>query len=197
MKAVIAFVGEPLSGKGTCAEVLEKIIKKEYPKISTGSVRFSAVLSEVLEVLSIPHKRENYQALAQILKETFGLFVFTDEVLRRVEALAPKTDIVFVDGVRWISDLKVPWSFPNHFVVYLTANQEVRFERAKKRKGYVGEESMSFEQFLKEGKEKTEQFISLIGEEAANLQIDNNGTPKELEKQLRCFYKEHILLLLV
>lgn len=103
MKLVIALVAHQRAGKKTFTNRIEEFLKRDGYTVSRH--RFSDIIRETLMLWNIPHGRENEQNLSRMMKETFG----EGTLSRAVEArfLRDKTDVGFLDGVRWLSDEKM------------------------------------------------------------------------------------------
>ena len=71
----------------------------------------------------------------------------------------------------------------NFFLVYVTADLKIRYERTKKRKEKDDEADATFEQFLEEEGRLTEVSIHEIGEKADYI-VDNGGTWEALKAQV-------------
>jgi dephospho-CoA kinase len=100
-----------------------------------------------------------------------------------------KADIVLFDGVRWESDVKLVRSFRKNFLIYVTADPKVRYERTKARKQKVGEDLATFDQFLEDEKIATEIYIPEFGK-SADFKIENNGTLDDLKSQITKIWLE-------
>lgn len=179
-KIVIGLTGEKGSGKETVGDLLIELF---YPK-KVLRIRSSDILRETLTLWGLPLNRHNLQYMAIIMNREFGDTTLSDAVRARILSL--EADIVIVDGMRWESDVSLIRSFKNNFLIYVTADAEIRYERTKKRKQKVGEESISFEQFLEEEKVATETLIPIIGERADKV-IKNNEGPNELKSEVEKF----------
>lgn len=103
-------------------------------------------------------------------------------------------DIVVVDGVRWLSDEELIRSIPSNLLLYVTADFETRYGRAKRRKR-EGEELKTRKQFLKEDEAKNEIFTPQIGSRA-DWKIENSGNEEELKEKVREFWNKFVLPLL-
>ncbi len=177
---LIGIVGEKGSGKETCAKFLAQYIKDK----KVVHITFSDILSETLALWSIERTRHNLQQLAIVMNEKFGLGTLTNAVSARIKAT--DADIIVLDGVRWLSDEKMIREFPKNMIVYVTAPPEVRYERTKARKVYVGEATASYETFLEEEKVRTELDIPKIAANA-DVTIDNGGTLEAFEQKVKEF----------
>lgn len=175
---IIGLVGEKGSGKDTFAKYLQEISDK-----TVAHIRFSDLLKQTLKLWDLPQTRANLQKLAQVL-EDFG----TGTVAHGLEKQIRETDaeIIILDGIRWKPDVELLQKFPEHLLVYITADPKLRFERLKSRGEKDGEAEMSFEQFLKEEKAPNELLIPDIGSEA-DYKIENNSSLDVLKKSVQDF----------
>lgn len=181
-KLIIGLVGEKGGGKGTFTKVLRSIA----PGRSITHIQFRDVIQETLELWGIPATRQNLTKLAVAMNSTFEDAI-THATLRKADNV--KSDIVIFDGIRWQGNIEGLRKLPNNVLVYVTADPEIRYQRAKARKEKVGEESLTFEEFMKEEQLKTELLIPQIGK-TADFTITNNGTPEEFKNQVKDFYRE-------
>ncbi len=182
-KLIIGLVGEKGGGKGTFTGVLREVA----PGRSITHIRFRDVLQETLELWGIPATRQNLTKLAVAITSTFGEGVKAHATLRKADNV--ESDIVIFDGIRWQGDIEGLRKLPNNVLVYVTADPEIRYQRAKARKEKVGEGSLTFEEFMKEEHLKTELLIPQIGK-TADFTITNNGTLEEFKNQVENFYRE-------
>ena len=80
MKIILGLAGEMASGKGTVA-------KYAAEKYNAKTWRFSTMLRDVLDRLSLEQSRDNMQTLSTILRQNFG-----EELFARVMAEDVKKD---------------------------------------------------------------------------------------------------------
>lgn len=172
---IIGLVGEKGSGKDTFSKYLTEISDK---KIS--HIRFSDLLKETLKLWDIEVTRANLQKLAQVL-EDFGEGTVAHGLEKKIEN--SNSEIIILDGIRWKPDVELLRKFPNHKLIYITADPKLRFERLKSRGEKVGESNMTYDQFLEEEKAPNELLIPEIGSEA-DIKIENNGTIEEFDKKI-------------
>jgi dephospho-CoA kinase len=175
-KIVIGLIGEKGSGKGTASDHL---IEK-YGAIHYGT---SKILRRTLEDIHVPITRENLAKLALVLKEGYGPSIIIDSLIQDMEKNG--SDIIIADGIRMHGDVE-PFRKKygrNFFLVYVTADLKLRYERTKLRKQNDGEGEATFEQFLEEEGKLTEVSIHEIGRQA-DFKLNNNGTADELKKQV-------------
>jgi len=184
MQIVIGIVGEKGAGKQTLVDYL---IDSSKAKIC--HMRFSDLLKDTLTLWNLPHSRSNFQQTAIIFNKTFGDGTLSRAIRKRVEN--EPSQIVVLDGVRWLSDEELIRSFPNSLMIYITASAEVRFARLKKRNEKIGEAEMNFDQFLEEEKVQTETLIPQIGQRC-DIRIDNNGTFEDLQNEVKKIQSQNL-----
>jgi len=142
-KIVIGLIGEKGSGKGTVSDYL---IEK-YRAVHYGT---SKILRRTLEDLHVPVTRDNLVKLALVLKEGYWPSVVIDALILDMETNG--SDILIADGIRMHGDVE-PFRKKygnNFFLVYVTADLKLRYERTKLRKEKDGEGEATFRQFLEE-----------------------------------------------
>lgn len=174
-KIVIGLIGEKGSGKGTVANYLTE----KYNATHYGT---SKILRRTIEDLHLPVTRDNLIKLALVIKEGFWPSVVIDALIQDIEQNG--TGIIIADGIRMHGDVE-PFKKKygnNFYLVYVTADIKIRFERTRKRKEKQGEDKMTFEEFLSEESRLTEVSIHEIGEKA-DFKIDNNKNSDELYRQ--------------
>lgn len=190
MKTIIGLVGEKGSGK----ETFGNFLMETSPKKISGAflrirrIRFSDILNQTLMLWTIPKTRENLQHLAVVMDTGFGTGTLTDSISNKIKRI--DADIVILDGVRWETDEMLVRNFPKNYLIYITADADLRFERLKKRSEKKGE-AKTLTQFLKSEKAKNELLIQKIGKRA-NVRIVNNGTFEDLKKQVENFYRQYL-----
>jgi dephospho-CoA kinase len=175
-KIVIGLIGEKGAGKGTVSDYLIS----QYGAVHYGT---SKILRRTLEDLHVPITRENLTKLALVLKEGYGPSVIIDSLIQDMEKNG--SDIIIADGIRMHGDVD-PFRKEygkNFFLVYVTADLKLRYERTKKRKQNAGEGEATLEQFLEEEGKLTEVSIHEIGRQA-DFKFNNDGTAEELKAQV-------------
>jgi dephospho-CoA kinase len=176
-KKVIAIIGEQAGGKGAAAD----IIRKHY---GGSRLTISNILRRTLESLHLEATRKNLIDLALVLKKGFGKSVLMEAMLKEVEI--EDADLVIVDGLRMPGD---PDPFKREYdkdfkLIYITANQKIRYERSVGRGEKAGESDASFEEFKANEAKETEKYISEVGK-TADFIIENNGNQEELEEKIK------------
>ncbi|MDO8503419.1 MAG: hypothetical protein Q7S60_01890 [bacterium] len=181
-KLIIGLVGEKGGGKGAFTEVLREVASGR----EITHIQFRDVIQETLELWGIPATRQNLTKLAVAMTSTFEDAI-THATFRKADSV--ESDIIIFDGIRWQGNIDGLRQLPNNVLVYVTADPEIRYQRAKARKEKVGEGSLTFEEFMKEEQLKTELLIPQIGR-TADFTIKNNGTLEEFKNQVKDFYRE-------
>ncbi len=176
-KLVIGLVGEIGSGKGTVVDVVEEL----FPDKKIVTIKFSDVLADLLKILYMPKTRDNLQRMAIAIDEMFGAGTFNYAVRKRIENI--DADIVFADGVRWPADEKMIRDM-NGIMIYVTADQKIRYQRVIVRKEKEGEGQTTIEEFQIQDSMKNEAFIADIGSRA-DYQIVNEGTLDDMKQEVR------------
>ncbi len=173
-KIILGFAGEIASGKGTAAKYL-------IEKYGSGYYRFSSILRDLLKRLYLEESRENTQKISTILRQNFS-----EDILSKViskDVLNDRHDIITVDGIRRLSDIKYLKELPGFKLVYIETDIEKRFERIVKRGENVDDRNKTFEEFRKDNEKESESQIKDL-KSKADFVIDNNGTIEELYEQI-------------
>lgn len=174
MKIVLGIAGEIASGKGTIAKYL--VVEK-----GANSHQFSTMLRDVLDRLYLEQSRDNMQRLSTMLRQTYG-----EDVMAKVmaeDARKDEGDIIVIDGVRRLDDIKYLKKLPEFKLVYVEASIEKRYERIVQRGENSDDTTKTFEEFKKDHERETELQIKDL-KNFANIVVDNNGNLDELHKQL-------------
>ncbi len=178
-KIIIGLVGETGSGKDTVAHYL----KRRY---DVQLLRFSQPLKKTLDLFFNKSSKEDQSWLYTVFKERFGEDVLHQGVRRYVEQ---HDGIMCVNGMRMMKDLDFIRSFKNNYIIYVTADQELRWQRVVGR-GEKSDDKQSLEDFKKfESTAETEKNIPAIGAQA-DFTIKNDGTMDELLWQVDDAMKE-------
>ena len=178
MKLVIGLVGEKGSGKQTFVNFFKDL----NPNLKIGQVRFSDILAQTLLMWDIPITRSNLQQLSIAMDKTFGSKTLAHAAKFNIEG--ETADIIIFDGIRGFAQVDMIKTYPKNIIVYITAKQKLRYQRLKNKSEKVGETGLSFEQFMKEEKVKTELEIPKLGK-MADVKIENNGTLDEFKTKIK------------
>lgn len=179
-KIILGLCGLQGCGKGTAADLLQR----EY---GAAYFRFSSILSDILQRLSIEKSRENYIALSEALRKQFG----EDALSYAIEkaALLSPNDLVVIDGIRRPEDIVALEPLPIFRLVAIDVPAKMRFERMKQRGEKAGENLMTWEQFLSDEEAPTEITIPLVMQRAWKT-ISNADTHEAFEERIRATMKE-------
>ncbi len=172
-KFIIGLIGEKGSGKETVGNLVMDLL----PKKKVVRVRFSDILAETLTLWNLPLNRSNLQYMAIIMNQQFGAGTLTEAVRNRLTSI--KADVIILDGLRWETDIDLLRSFAHNIFIYITANEQTRYERIKARKEKIGESSVSFEKFREEELMKNEILIPSFGK-TADVTIHNDADMNKL-----------------
>ncbi len=134
MSILIGLTGENCAGKGTVAEYLQK---KGFVFVSLSDVIREELIKEGKELT-----RDNLVNKGNALRTEFG----PDVLAKKTIAKLSKERNYVVDSIRNVSEVEELKKCENFFLFYVTASQEVRFQRMHAR----GRESdpKTFEAFL-------------------------------------------------
>jgi dephospho-CoA kinase len=173
-KLILGFTGLIASGKDASKKYLEQ-------KYGAKSFRFSTILRDVLNRLDLPTNRDNMINVSTALRETFG-----QDLLAKVMAkdtAATKEDIVVVDGVRRLSDIKYLNEIPEFILISIEADPKIRYERMLARDENEGDAKKTFADFNADHEKETEKTIPEVMA-AAKYHLNNNGKLEELYAQI-------------
>ncbi len=180
-KLILGFSGEIASGKGTCAQYLVE---------HHGAVtyRFSTMLRDVLKRLHLPEDRTTLQTLSTSLRKQFG-----EDLLAKVmfeDAKHDEHQLVVIDGVRRLEDVKYLRELPEFKLCYITASMKTRYERLVLRGENPDDKTKTYGQFELDHEGEPEREITKL-EAFAQEVIDNTGTLPELCMQLDAIVKKY------
>ncbi|MBU0722133.1 AAA family ATPase [Patescibacteria group bacterium] len=173
-KIIFCLTGEICAGKGTVVKYLTK-------KYNATSYRFSTMLRDLLTRLYIPVSRENMQFISTAIRQ-----FFSEDIMAKVIAQDVKNDknnIIVVDGVRRVPDIKYLCDVHGFKLVRIVANPKTRHKRLINRKENPGDENKTYEEFLADHKKEADSQVPIVMAQA-NLEIDNNNSLKNLYKQV-------------
>ncbi len=181
-KVIIGLVGETGSGKDTVANHIHK-------RYGVPLLRFADPLKKTLSLLMEKPSKEDHAWLYGALKERFGEDVLHNALRRQIAVSGEK--ILCVNGLRMPKDEEFIRSFPKNYILYITADQRLRWERTVSR-GEKSDDNQSFEEFAKfEATAETEKAVGRIGSRA-DFVVVNNGTLDELLSQVNSIMEKII-----
>lgn len=171
-KNILALTGEPGSGKDTVCNYFEADLS------DSARLRFSDPLFEILSMFCDEVTREDQQWLVKNLRERFGENVLGRAIKKKIKK--SKASWIVLNGLRKWSEFEMVEKLGGK-VIYVTARPKLRWQRLQNREE-KGDDQDSFDNFLKKDKNSPERQISEIGKKA-DIQIENNGSMKELEEK--------------
>ncbi len=180
-KLILGFAGEMAAGKGTAAKYLAE---------HHGAVtyRFSTMLRDILSRLHLPQDRATMQRTSTLLRKEFG-----EDLMAKVmfeDAKKDEHQLIIVDGVRRLEDVKYLREIPEFKLCYITAPMKIRYERLIIRGENADDSSKTFMQFEDDHEGEPEREITKLEAFAAEV-IDNAGTMPELKQQLDAIVKKY------
>lgn len=183
----IALVAEKGAGKGLFVEIIKKLL----PELRIASVRFSDALCDILEILGKEKSRYNIDTLVTALREGFhdeGLL--NGAMRKRLDGL--DADIVILDGLRKADEVSLVRE-RDGMLLYIAADQKIRYERRKQSAEKPDEINMSWEQFVAQDNAAPHLHIRHIGETMANATIENNASQEEFKSKIKKLIAEYHL----
>jgi dephospho-CoA kinase len=181
-KIILGIAGEMGSGKGTIA----KHVTEEH---GGSAHRFSTILRDILDRISLEQSRDNIRTLSTTLRKNFGEDIMAKSMYHDVQN--DEHDIVLIDGIRRMADITYLRELPTFKLIYVEADIKNRYERIVKRRENVDDSEKTFEEFEKDNKDEPEIQIRDL-KNYANYIVDNNGTYQDLYKQIENIVSENI-----
>jgi dephospho-CoA kinase len=178
-KLILGIVGEMAVGKSTITDYLRQ-------KYGAVSFRFSDMLRDVAKRLHLEPTRGNLQQLSTVLRQTFG-----EDLMSKVlaaDVAEAHEQFIITEGVRRPSDVVFLKNLAGFKIMAIVADPKIRFERLTQRSENADDQSKTWEEFLKESSQESEQKIKEIMTEA-EITINNNGTEEELFAQVDAIIK--------
>jgi len=173
---IIAFVGYPLSGKSTAAEVAKEL---GIPVVTMGDVVREEVLRRGLEP-----NLQNLSRVASELREKEGMDAIAKRCIPKIRSLG---SVVLVDGVRGIDEVKAfKKAFDDFVLIAIECPLEIRFERAKKRRR--SDDVLRIEDLLERDR-REESWGLKEAMEVADFTIENKGELEEFKEKVRALLR--------
>ncbi len=127
---------------------------------------------------SVSYLKEKYGA------STYSFSTMLRDILDRIYVEQTRDNLIDLSVfLRRHADIEYLKKLPNFVLVEISADQETRFDRLKKRNQNVDDQSKTWEQFLADAEKPTEISIREVAK-AATKHVDNNGTIEQLKIQL-------------
>jgi dephospho-CoA kinase len=169
MALIIGFMGERLGGKDTAAEYLAE-------KHGAEHLRYSHIFDDILRILDMPISRRNEIDLGNALRQQFGSGIFSQAMRKRVRD--SKSPLIAMNGMRFPKEMDVARELDTK-IVYITAPEQVRYQRFLARQEKADDATMTYEKFHALDRELTEVQIPELGKQA-DFRIDNTGSVQDL-----------------
>lgn len=169
-KIILGLVGDLAAGKGTIAKYLNE-------KYGARSYKFSTMLRDMLDRIYVEKTRENLQTISTFVRKQYGQDVMSKVIAKDVEK--DPGNIVVVDGIRRPTDITYLQKLDGFHLIYITADQKIRWERLVKRNENPGDDTKSFEEFCRDEKAEADRLIKELGAQA-EYRIDNDGEMNQL-----------------
>ncbi len=173
-KKYIGISGQILAGKSTSAQFLVESFKAEF-------FEFSVLLGKLLHLLNLPLIRNNYQNLAEFLRKEYGRDVLANALIKASEKSS--AGILVFGGIRAVEELEAFKKLPNFKLIYISAPEELRYQRVLQRTEKKGEESISLESFKQAENHPAENKLELLMN-LSDFKIENTGNIETFKKQL-------------
>ena len=173
MQNLIAFVGMCGAGKSVATTA--------FVEAGYTLVYFGGVTMDELARRGLPKNEANERTVREELRRELGPAAYAIKVLPKIEEGLKKGNVV-LDGLYSWSEYKVlKERFPELYVVAIVTDREKRYERLATRevRPLTAAEAQSRDHAEIENSEKGGPIA------IADKYIPNNGTPEELEAQIR------------
>ena len=164
-KLIFGIVGGLASGKTTLAEYLSETY-------NCNTYRYSTMLRDILDRVYVEQSRTNIQELSTFLRATYGQDIMSKVIAKDVAE--DPNGIVVVEGIRRPTDITYLRELPGFHLVFVDADQRIRYERITALGENSDDSTKTFEAFQKDEAAEADRLISEIAKEAA-FTINNDG----------------------
>lgn len=174
---IVAFVGYPLSGKSTAAE-----IAKEFgiPVVTMGDVVREEAIKRGLEP-----NAENLGRIAEEMRKREGMDAIARRCIPKIRSLGP---VVIVDGIRGIEEIRtLRREFGSVVIIAVEAPIQLRFQRARQR---GRSDDVSRVEDLMERDRREEAWGLKEAMEIADFTIENTGNLEDFKEKIRVLLKK-------
>lgn len=174
MRQIIGLVGKISSGKGAASLYLKENYNAEI-------IKFSDFLRDILNTLYLEVNRKNLVLISSALRSYFGEDIIAKAVARKILNL--NCDLLVVDGIRRVDDIKYLKNIPEFKLVYIEADPKVRHARLIERNQNTDDKNKTFSEFLKDEELETEKTIDEVAKQSSII-ISNNNSLDNLYLQI-------------
>ncbi len=173
-RKIIAILGLPGAGK---TEVINYLIEKyNWPKVYFGEVTFDEMKKRRLEI-----NEKNERMVREDLRAKYGRLHYASQVIKKIETLPPNMNVLVESLYDWKEYLLFKEKFGEEFItIAIYTSPETRYKRLAKRP----ERPLTPEVAQSRDYAQIENIFQAGPIAMANYTIDNNGTFKDLYKQL-------------
>jgi len=176
---IIGLTGTMSAGKGEVVKYLKNKGFEHYV--------YSDILKEIAKQRNIEPTRKNLQELGtKIKKESKNPGILSKEILKKI-----KTNKAAVDGIRNADEIMELKKRRNVYIISVTAQQKLRYQRLKKRKR--AGDPKTFEEFKKadnlenRGKTKGQNINKCL--KMADFTINNNSSLEQLKENIEKIFQ--------
>lgn len=178
-KTIIGLLGETGSGKDTVAKYLEQ-------NYGAKLLRFADPIKDTLSIYFDKLSKEDQQWLFLVFKDRFGDDILAKAMEKRVND--ETNPLLVINGLRMPTDYDFVKKYPDAQVLYITADQKMRWERVAMR-GEKTDDDISLEKFQELDRQETEIHIPEIGAKADRT-IFNEKDLKNLLQEVDAYMAE-------
>lgn len=172
-RLIIGIVGQRLAGKDTVGEYLVK-------KYGAFHIKYSNILDEILDILDQPKSRRNEIDLGMAMRSVFHEGVLNAAIKKKLQNV--KENFRVVNGIRFMDEFETIKSLGAK-LIYVTAPQEILYERFLKRSQKADDNTLSAQEFAALESESTEVKIPQL-DALCDFTINNVGSLEDLYKEV-------------
>ncbi len=162
-----------MSGKDTVGEYLVNTYGAYH-------IKYSNILDEILDILDMPKSRRNEIDVGMAMRSAFHEGVLNQAIKKKV--MAATNDLRVVNGIRFQDEFDTVKSLGGHFL-YVTAPQEILYQRFLERREKSDDNTLSASEFEKLENEPTEIKIPQLGQQC-DFKIENTGSVEDLYRKV-------------